>query len=204
MQKCLNVPVPAERASPSGPHLVVQRESSTCRCKTWAVITFRNNLKDRNKKNGKMEAARHERLSTDGCLLSSNYTMKKLFSRQLADDEVHPGFTLLIDKWTELNKQRQAVTRVRHLLDKNLQADVLSLYAGVTGGKTQNMKYYKAALCRRIRFRLQGKSRVRDVHLHEKLKSVREQNVWNRFWWVTRRSDTKEHTWYMFTTCYTS
>lgn len=35
--KCVSVPVPARRALPSGPHLVVQRESSTCRCRTWAA-----------------------------------------------------------------------------------------------------------------------------------------------------------------------
>lgn len=77
--------------------------------KTWAVSTFRNNLKDncvekKRKKNRKMEAAaeRRQSASTDGCLLSSNYTDEGSFShlhlRLSADEAVQGGSTLLIDK----------------------------------------------------------------------------------------------------------
>lgn len=86
------------------------------------------------KKNRKMEAAaeRRQSASTDGCLLSSNYTDEGSFShlrlRLSADEDVRVGFTSLIDKWTGLNKQRHAVTQVSRLLDKNLPADVLFLH----------------------------------------------------------------------------
>lgn len=90
-----------------------------------------------------MEAAAERRrpASTDGCLLSYNYSDEGSFSHlQLclsADEAVQEGFTLLIDKWTVLNKQRHADTRVGHSLDKNLQADVLLLHTNTTKKMTK-------------------------------------------------------------------
>lgn len=74
--------------------------------------------------------AENGQLATDGCLLLSNYTdegsVSHLQLHRSTDEAVHASSSLLIDKWTVLNKQRHAVTQVSHLLDqKEIQADVL-------------------------------------------------------------------------------
>lgn len=42
----VHLPVPEGKALPSGPHLVVRRGNSTCRCRTWEVIAVTYRLKD--------------------------------------------------------------------------------------------------------------------------------------------------------------
>lgn len=145
-----------------------------------------------------MEAAaeRCQSASTDGCLLSSNYTDDGSFShlrlRLSADEDVQGGFTSLIDKWTGLNKQRHAVTQVSRLLDKNLPADVLFLHTD-TNEKNNNKVgfwnisafYYRDWLCLKIQFILQVKSQVHDVHLNERAEYV--EKAWMMFLWHFKR-----------------
>ena len=94
-----------------------------------------------------MEAAaeRRQSASTDGCLLSSNYTDEGSFShlqlRLSAGEAVQGGFTLLIDKWTELNKQKARGHAGQPFIGqkKPLQADVLCLHHRTKHNNNRNI-----------------------------------------------------------------
>lgn len=125
-----------------GPIWSSEREAVPADAKHGPVRIKGDNLKDecvRKRKTNKREEGEREdgsrpSASTDGRLLSSNYTDEggAFFSSHLRrPSERRRGrsarvfFTSLIDERAGLNKQRHAATRVSCLMDKSLQADVL-------------------------------------------------------------------------------
>ena len=138
------------------------------------------------KKNRKMEAAaeRRQSASTDGCLLSSNYTDEGSFShlqlRLSAGEAVQGGFTLLIDKWTELNKQKARGHAGQPFIGQKKPYRQMSCVFTTEQNtttteiyRTKVKKHYQDGLRLMIQFMLEVKSRVHDVHLNERFKSIK-------------------------------